>query len=422
MTAPAEPSLSPSSLAHLQAGIFDLNGVMRGKRLPASALEKLRKGGFAMPLSVQNVDGAGADIEDSPYVFASGDKDGQALWTGRGPLPVSWLDREAGLLPMALHHQDGRPFEGCPRAGLIAMVSQLAAAGICPKAGIELEFMFLTQTGEAISEEADILSLRALDRIDTVLARIETASAAMDIAYESITSEAGAGQFELVFSANDDIVRLAEDVLLMKHLIMAEAERAGYICAFAAKPLPHQPGNGLHLHLSLSTTDGTNIFAADEALLEQAVAGILSVLAEASLILSPFPASYDRLAAHSHAPTAICWGYDNRTVAVRIPAGPDAARRLEVRSASGEANPYLLLMVILAAATEGMGLQMPPPPAVSGDAYAQNLPQLPADFDTALALFADSEAMKRYLPGPLFDMFLASKRQDGRLAKAAQGE
>ena len=198
---------------------------MRGKRLPALRWKSCG-GGFAVPLSVQNVDGSGADIEPSPYVFASGDKDGQALWTGRGPLPVSWLTRQAccyGAAPSG-----GRPFEGCPRAGLMAMVSQLAEAGICPKAGIELEFMFLTQTGEAISEEADILSLRALDRIDTVLARIETTSAAMDIVYESITSEAEAGQFELVFSANDDIVRLAEDVLLMKHLIMAEAERAGY--------------------------------------------------------------------------------------------------------------------------------------------------------------------------------------------------
>ena len=110
--------VSDQDFAHIQAGIFDLNGVLRGKRLPSSALAKLKENGFSMPLSVQNVDSQGADIENSPLVFESGDQDGTAKWTGRTELPISWLSRPAALLPMALYNVDGSPFEGCPRAAL----------------------------------------------------------------------------------------------------------------------------------------------------------------------------------------------------------------------------------------------------------------------------------------------------------------
>ena len=410
-------NLTDTDYTHIQAGIFDLNGELRGKRLPPTALKKLQENGFAMPLSVQNVDRTGADIEDSPFVFETGDKDGQARWTGRGPVPVSWLERAAALMPMSLYTDDQIPFEGCPRAALSAMCAQLAQADITARAGIELEFMILTQAHAPISENPAILSLAELDKIDVILARIEEASHAQNIAYESITSEAGAGQYELVFSPSTELEKLAEDVLLMKHLIAAEAAREGHIASFAAKPLTDQAGNGLHLHLSLEMSDGRNLFAANDALLEQAVAGVLAVLPEASLILSPFPESYLRLAAHSHAPTSLSWGYDNRTVAVRIPNSTPEARRLEVRPASAEANPFLLILTILAAATEGMGLQLEPPSPVDGDSYSQDLPQLPSDFETALSLFQTSERLARYLPPTLFDMFLASKQQDGRNAK-----
>ena len=409
-------SAKEMEFAHIQAGIFDLNGVLRGKRLPASAIEKLQKTGFALPLSVQNLDAEGADIENSPLVFESGDKDGQARWTGRQPLPVTWLGRPAALMTMVMQHGDGSPFEGCPRTALSRMVNQLADANISPVAGIELEFMILKAEGGSISKNAEILSLSELDQLDNLLMRIETASQAQAIGYDSITSEAGAGQFELVFAATSDLVKLAEDVLLMKHLISSEAASLGYQASFAAKPMLDQPGNGLHLHLSLQMADGTNLFAANETLLEQAVAGVMAVLAEASLIMSPFPESYARLEAHSHAPTSLSWGYDNRTVAVRIPNSDAKARRMEIRPASAEANPFLFLLVILAAATEGMGLQLEPPAPIEGDSYKQALPQLPKHFDEALNRFETSERLARYLPQLLFDMFLASKKQDGRKA------
>ena len=413
-------SAKDMEFAHIQAGIFDLNGVLRGKRLPASSLAKVQKSGFAMPLSVQNVDFEGADIDGSPLVFETGDRDGYAVWTGRRELPVTWLDRPSALLPMVLHNQDKSPFDGCPRTALSRMLDQLADANISPCAGFELEFMILTHTGVPVSDTAEILSLSELDQLDNLLKRIETASQAQAIGYDSITSEAGAGQFELVFSATSDLVKLAEDVLLMKHLISSEAAALGYQASFAAKPILDQPGNGLHLHLSLQMADGTNLFAADELYLKQAIAGVLAVLPEVSLIMSPFPDSYARLMSHSHAPTSLSWGYDNRTVAVRVPNSDAQARRMEIRPASAAANPFLFLLVILAAATEGMGLQLAPPAPVEGDSYKQDLPQLPKQYDEAVAQFAKSEKVARYLPKLLFDMFLASKQQDGR--KAAKQE
>ena len=106
---------------NIRAVIFDLNGVMRGKRLPLAQLDKAIEGGVRIPLSAANVDIWGRDIENSRWVFESGDADGGTCWTGRGPLPMGWTDRNAAMVPLSLTYNDGRPFEGDPR-NLLALI------------------------------------------------------------------------------------------------------------------------------------------------------------------------------------------------------------------------------------------------------------------------------------------------------------
>ena len=121
-----------------------------------------------------------------------------------------------------------------------------------------------------------------------------------------------------------------------------------------AKPLARQASSGLHVHVSLLEQDGANLFARDEQALGHAIAGLQATMAEAMLVFAPNANSYRRLRPLSYAPTAPTWGYNNRTVALRIPTGPPSARRIEHRLAGADANPYLVLAAVLAGIHHGL--------------------------------------------------------------------
>ena len=123
--------------------------------------------------------------------------------------------------------------------------------------------------------------------------------------------------------------------------------------------------------------------------------------------------SYERLVPGAHAPTTICWGYENRTSAIRIPAGTPSARRIEHRVAGGDVNPYLMLAVILGAALNGIEDGLEPAAPVSGNAYAiPGLPQLPENWAAAIDAFESSAVMPRILPRELIRNLVQTKRQE----------
>ena len=131
-----------------------------------------------------------------------------------------------------------------------------------------------------------------------------------------------------------------------------------------------------------------------------------------TLIFAPHLNSYRRLTPNSHAPTGIGWGYENRTSAIRIPGGSPKARRIEHRVAGSDANPYLLLAVLLAGVLEGLDAKEDPPAATIGNAYEANLPQLPANWETAISVFESDKALKAHLNPQFCEVFTAIKRQE----------
>jgi glutamine synthetase len=132
------------------------------------------------------------------------------------------------------------------------------------------------------------------------------------------------------------------------------------------------------------------------------------------LVFAPHATSYDRLVPGAHAPTGIAWAHENRTTALRVPSGGPAARRIEHRVAGGDINPYLFLTAVLGAALNGLEDETDPPPPVSGNAYTQNLPQLPATWETAITAFARSPEIERIFAPTLRENLLATKRQELR--------
>jgi glutamine synthetase len=130
------------------------------------------------------------------------------------------------------------------------------------------------------------------------------------------------------------------------------------------------------------------------------------------LLFAPHAGSYDRLVPNAHAPTAVCWGYENRTVALRVPAGAPVARRIEHRVAGGDINPYLMLAAVLGAALNGIEAGIEPPAPITGSAYSQNLPQLAETWEEAINLFTNSPEMVQIFDPMMIDNLVRTKRQD----------
>lgn len=436
MPLPSGLSLSDWLTDHPQIRSFriavcDLNGLARAKRIPATHGPKLEKTPSRMPYSALNVDIWGQDIVDSPLVFDSGDADGMLHLTERGPVPMPWLDTPAALLPTWMFHEDGQPFAGDPRHALAAIQDRLKSQGHTPVIGVELEFYLVDdsqlETKGAISppvtpgtgqrrRESDVLSLTQLDGYDAFFSDLYEACENMGIPADMATSEAGVAQFEITLLHQNNALKVADDMWLFKMLVRGLARKHGFAATFMAKPYEQDAGNGLHVHCSLLDADGQNIFddgsETGSDALKHAVQGCLHALPDSALVFAPHGNSYARFMPGSHAPSAISWGYDNRTVALRVPAGPPKARRIEHRVAGGDANPYLLLAAILGAIETGLADEVLPPPPLTGNAYAQDLPQIPSDWGTGISAFEASNVMARIFPTDLISYFAMTKRQE----------
>ncbi len=413
----------------IRVAAVDLNGQPRGKRIPARFADKAVKGGTRFPYSALNLDIWGEDIEDSPLVFETGDADGVLHPTERGFLPMPWLEAPTALLPIWMFHEDGRPFDGDPRHALARVVARYAARGLTPVVATEMEFYLIDDSGGELRVPpsprsgkrrpgADTLALRALDAFDRFFTDLYDACEAMDIPADTTISESGLGQFEVNLLHGPDALKAADDAWLFKMLVKGLARRHGFAASFMAKPYPDQPGNGMHLHFSMLDTKGDNIFddggpEGSEAL-HQAIAGCLAAMPASTLLFAPHANSYARFVPGAHAPTGIAWAYENRTAALRVPSGSHKARRIEHRVAGGDINPYLLLAGVLGAALIGMEDGLAPPPPITGNAYAQSLPQMPTSWTDAVATFAAAPEMARIFAPQLIDNLLRTKRQEIR--------
>ena len=421
--------MTPGDHPTFRVAACDLNGRMRGKRVPGSYAAKLNAGAVRMPASVINLDIFGADIEDSPLVFASGDADGMLRPTERGWVTLPWLRTDPVLVPMAMHNEDGSPYDGDPRHALAAVLSRYEARGWRVMAATELEFTLVDDSGNTLCPVrdpvsgrpligAEITSISQLDAFDPFLSELYAGCETMGIPAQAATSESGIGQFEITLT-HQDAMRAADDTWLFKRLIRRVARNHGFAATFMAKPFTEDAGNGLHIHFSVLDDAGRNIFdnggPEGTELLHHAIAGCVAAMKESTLIFAPHANSYARMVPGAHAPTGSCWAYENRTAAIRVPGGAPAARRIEHRTAGGDTNPYLITAAVLGAALAGIEDGITPPAPITGNAYDLDLQQVSNSWEDALSLFLEGPMIKRIFPALLIENMGYTKRQEMRL-------
>ncbi|WP_299150374.1 glutamine synthetase family protein [uncultured Tateyamaria sp.] len=413
----------------IRVAAADLNGVARGKRVPVRFADKVSVEGTRFPMSVLNLDIWGEDIDNSPLVMESGDRDGILHPTERGFVPMPWLATPTGLLPIWMSHEDGRPYMGDPRHALAAVEKRFKDKGLTPVVAVELEFFLIDDAGARLRVPpsprsgkrrvaGEILSLRALDQFDDFFTELYDACEAMDIPADTAISEAGLGQFEINLMHQDDALKAADDAWLFKMLVKGMARKHGFAASFMAKPYEDYAGSGLHMHFSVLDHAGRNIFdnGTDRGsdMLRHAIQGCLTGMPGSTLIFAPHANSYARFVPGAHAPTGIAWAYENRTAAIRVPSGPPAARRIEHRLAGGDVNPYLSIAAVLGAALNGIEDATDPPAPITGNAYAQDLPQVPGTWDTAIDAFETSPETARIFDAELIRNMVMTKRQEAR--------
>ncbi|MBA4789650.1 MAG: glutamine synthetase family protein [Pseudomonadota bacterium] len=386
----------------------DTSGVLRGKWIPGSAMSKVWKSGVPIPLSIFGLDIWGCEVEATGIHIETGDKDG-LCWPVPGTLkPVPWAPRPSAQVLLTMHEPDGAPWMLDPRQQLARVVDRLAARGLSACCAFELEF-YLLKPGEdgappqpVFSTEGqarqNMYSMSDLDAFAPFLHDMRTAAATQGLPTDTVISEAAPGQFEVNLYHKEDALGAADDAILLRRLIDGVARRHGLRATFMAKPLLDFAGNGMHVHVSLMDQSGTNVFGVPgegERLMRHAAGGLLATMADSTLLFVPNFNGYRRLVPGSYAPTGITWGFDNRSVAVRVPNGPPEAARLEHRIAGADAHPHLVLAAILAGMLEGIDAAIEPPEPLTGNAYDHDAQLLSPSMADAISRFAGSPFIER---------------------------
>lgn len=408
----------------------DMTGIFRGKAIQAHELEAAYRSGRPLPSSTLAMTVRGVDVASAGLLWEIGDRDCILRPVSGTLVRCPWMEVPTAQVMLAVDPDSLPAAHACPRGALVRVADRLAADGFHPVMAVELEFYLFDpargQDGElrpAVGQitgirprESEVCHTTAIEDMAPLFDALYDACEAQGIAAETAISEFAAGQYELTLHHRTDPLRAADEGIMLKRLVKAVAQRHGMVATFMAKPLTHEPGNGMHLHVSLGDATGGNLFAGEEpegnALIRHAIAGLLDTMPGATAIFAPGGNSFRRFQPGSYAPTTTTWGVDNRTVAVRVTSGDPATRHIEHRTAGADANPYLAAAAVLAGLHHGITERLAPGAPVVGNGYDQPGAPLPASWREAIALFRDSPVMARYLGAELCRMYALVKEQE----------
>src|SRR3954452_22893864 len=289
---------------------------------------------------------------------------------------VPWHDKTA-LCLADLRWGSGAPVVASPRQILRAQLDRLHERGLEAYAATELEFIVFKDTYEQAHEKGYKgltpgnlynvdYSLLGTARVEKLIGRIRREMTAAGMVVENSKGECNDGQHEINFRYGPAL-RAADEHAIYKNGAKEIAALEGQSITFMAK-FNEREGSSCHIHLSLRGLDDTGF--------ERFIAGVLACLRELTLLYAPNVNSYKRFAAGSFAPTAIAWGHDNRTCAVRV-VGHGDSRRLELRVPGADVNPYLALSALVASALHGLDRDLELEEPVPGNAYTSDKPRVP---------------------------------------------
>ncbi|MFO8110576.1 MAG: glutamine synthetase family protein [Thermoplasmata archaeon] len=349
----------PKDIDSIALKFLDLRGRVREIRIPPDMFPLVAEDGVSFDSS--NV--GFTDVSQSDMVVVPDPKAFNLMDYGNEKIAVFLCE---------MYWPDGSYFKGDPRYMLKNTLKKLADKGISVRIKAEYEFHLLHKDTYEPIDKGRYIDGRT--EYSSLISKISRSLAGYDIPVEKIHHEAGGGQYEIEPLPYNDPIKAADDFILIKELIKKIARDNDMIATFMPKPVSNEPGNGLHIHISL-VQDGELMFSPGE--LNDAAKGFIGGLLKhapgLSAICCPTINSYKRLVPGYEAPVYICWGGENRSVLVRIPSygnKEEKKGRIEYRAGDASANIYLLMNAMISAGLDGMKRGLDPGQEIDQDLFA----------------------------------------------------
>lgn len=404
----------PDGTHTVALGVGDLNGILRGKRIPADQWPRVCESGAALSVALFAIDMT-SDVWDTPYVNMDNGYPDMHIYPAGQVYAVPWEEGCAFCFGRALG-TDHEPVPIDPRGALLAQVDRAEAMGFEIAVGAELEFYLLDpETGRPVDVGNQVYGLGRAAELEHVLGPIRRQLPGVGIPIEQSNPEYAPGQVEVNIRYGP-VLEAADRVIAFRAFVKEIAARHGYLATFMSKPFAAESGSGFHTHYSL-WRDGANTFAGADGHLSptglQYLAGMQERMVETALASATTPNAYRRRRPYTFCPVNNCWGRDNRTVGLRVIEGAPDAIRVEKRDGSADCNPYYLMATEIAAGLDGIerGLE----PRHFTDANGYELPEadpIPADLDTALRAARESEFLKGVLGEHRFEILAGQAERE----------
>lgn len=418
-------------LSHVKVGLFDIDGVMRGKYVNrAKFLSALEHGtGFCDVV-------LGWDVKDKLY-----DNTTYTGWHTAYPdapvriLPASCREVpfENGML-LFLGEFTDKAEAVCPRNTLLRVIRRCEEMGFEPYAALEYEFFLFDETPHSVRRKG-FRNLKTLTPDWFGYSTIRNSVQAelyheildlgqrMDFPIEGLHSETGPGVVEAAIAV-DHAEAAADKAALFKTFLKVVTQRRGCMATFMAKWSPDYPGQSGHIHLSLRDRNTQQSAFHDSSaphgispLQRQFIAGQQRLMPEFLSLVAPTVNSYRRLVPGFWAPTDATWGVENRTTALRVIPGGPKAQRVEYRLGAADANPYLALAAALGSGLYGIMQHWQPTEPFTGNAYAVKHPEelaLPHTLWDAAQRLKASQAARELLGDAFVEHFAATREWEER--------
>jgi glutamine synthetase len=411
----------------------DMQGRLVGKRASARLfLEDLAEHGaeccnylLAVDVEMNTVDGYPMSSWETGYGDMVMNPDLDTLRI------IPWLPATA-LVMANLSKTDATPVVQSPREILKNQIARLAEKGLVPFVGTELEFIVFDNTyreawakgytGLTPASDYNIdYAILASTRMEPLLRDIRNGMDGAGMYCEGVKGECNLGQQEIAFRYAGAL-ETCDNHSIYKNGAKEIADQHGKALTFMAK-FNEREGNSCHIHLSVRGTDGSAVMAGDgqygfSKLMEHWLAGLIATTKELSLFFAPNINSYKRYVEGSFAPTAIAWGLDNRTCALRV-VGHGSGLRVENRVPGGDVNQYLAVAALIAGGLYGIEHELELEPIFEGNAYGSDAPRVPTSLRDAAELFGSSAIALEAFGADVVNHYLNNARIEQRAFDAA---